>query len=58
MTLFKKISKKSVELVGGDMDGIITTVQETLPELEFENPVYPSGHDLSGSGNCLFEHKL
>ncbi len=46
MVFTKKKSKENVELVGGDMDGIITTVQETLPELEFEIPVYPSEHDL------------
>jgi hypothetical protein len=45
------LSKKNVELVGGDMDGIITTVREILPELEFNNPVYPSEHDLSGNLN-------
>ncbi len=49
MNFFKKSSKKNVELVGGDMDGIITAVQETLPELEFESLVYPAGHDLSGN---------
>ncbi|HDY66507.1 MAG: hypothetical protein JYX80_14785 [Candidatus Scalindua sediminis] len=51
MNFFKKNSKKNVELVGGDMDGIITAVQETLPELEFESLVYPSGQDLSGNLN-------
>ena len=51
MIFFKNTSKKSVELVGGDMDGTITTVQKTSPELKFENPVYLSGHDLSGSVN-------
>ncbi len=51
MNFFKEISKKNVELVGGDMDGIITAVQEILPELEFDNPVYPSEHDLSGNLN-------
>ncbi len=49
MNFFKKNSKKNVELVGGDMDGIITAVQETLSELEFESLVYPSGHNLSGN---------
>ncbi len=43
--------KKNVELVGGDIDGTIATVQEILPELEFDNPVYPSEHDLSGNLN-------
>jgi len=51
MNFFKKNSKKNVELVGGDMDGTITTVQETLPELEFDNPVYHSEHDLAGNLN-------
>ncbi|MEE9260317.1 MAG: hypothetical protein V3U40_04300 [Candidatus Scalindua sediminis] len=49
MNFFKKNSKKTVELVGGDMDGTITVVQETLSELEFESLVYPSGHNLSGN---------
>ncbi len=49
MNFFKKNSKKNVELVGGDMDGIITAVQETLSELEFESLVYPSGQDVSGN---------
>ncbi len=49
MNFFKKNSKKTVELVGGDMDGTITVVQETLSELEFESLVYPSGHELSGN---------
>ncbi len=44
-------SKNNVELVGGDMDGIIAAVQEIVPELEFEIPVYPSEHDLSGNLN-------
>ncbi len=51
MNFFKKPSKNNVELVGGDMDGIIAAVQETLPELEFESLVYPPGHDLSGNSN-------
>ncbi len=49
MSFFKKTSKNNVELVGGDMDGIITVVQEALPELEFESLVYPPGYDLSGN---------
>ncbi len=49
MNFFKKTSKNNIELVGGDMDGIITVVQEALAELEFESLVYPPGHDLSGN---------
>ncbi len=51
MNFFKKTSKKNVELVGGDMDGTITAVQEALPELEFENTVYSAGDDSSGNLN-------